>query len=134
MLPDGTLPNPSQLFPIEILHHLHKAFWDHDVKWVTRAIGDHELDLCFSLLQLRSGYHHFSSGISGLKHVTGRVHRDVQWYILGLIADTVCPEFVICICALLDLRYLSQCQATLPKLPMHTRDSLSPTSPTSYCW
>ena len=25
------------------------------------------------------------------------------------------------------------CQATLPGLPMHTRDSLSPTSPTSYC-
>ena len=25
------------------------------------------------------------------------------------------------------------CQATLPELPMRTRDSLSPTSPTSYC-
>jgi len=44
-LPDGTLPNPCQLFPIEILHHLHKAFWDHDVKWIIRSIGDHELDL-----------------------------------------------------------------------------------------
>ena len=33
-LPNGSLPNPSQLFPIEILHHLHKAFWDHDVKWI----------------------------------------------------------------------------------------------------
>ena len=26
-----------------------------------------------------------------------------------------------------------KCQATLPELPMRTRDSLSPTSPTSYC-
>ena len=25
------------------------------------------------------------------------------------------------------------CQPTLPELPMRTRDSLSPTSPTSYC-
>ena len=33
-LPDGTLPNPHQIFPIEILHHLHKAFWDHDIKWI----------------------------------------------------------------------------------------------------
>ena len=27
----------------------------------------------------------------------------------------------------------ARCQATLPELPMRTRDSLSPTSPTSYC-
>lgn len=107
-LPDGTLPNPSQLFPIEILHHLHKAFWDHDVKWIIRAIGDRELDFRFSLLQPRSGYRCFSSGISSLKQVTGREHRDVQRYILGLIADAVRPEFVVCIRTLLDLRYLSQ--------------------------
>ena len=55
-LPDGTLPNPHQIFPIEILHHLHKAFWDHDVKWIIRAAGDHELELRFSLLQPHSGY------------------------------------------------------------------------------
>jgi hypothetical protein len=107
-LPDGTLPNPSQMFPIEILHHLHKAFWDHDVKWIIRAIGDRELDTRFSLLQPRSGYRHFSSGISSLKQVTGREHRDIQRYILGLIAESVSPEFIVCIRTLLDLRYLSQ--------------------------
>ena len=107
-LPDGTLPNPSQVFPIKILHHLHKFFWDHDVKWIIRAIGDRELDIRFSLLQPRSGYRHFSSGISALKQVTGREHRDMQRYILGLIADSVRPEFVVCVRALLDLRYLSQ--------------------------
>ena len=107
-LPDGTLPNPSQIFPIEVLHHLHKAFWDHNVKWIIQAIGDRELDTRFSLLQPRSGYRHFSSGISALKQVTGREHRDIQRYILGLIADSVRPEFVVCIRALLDLRYLSQ--------------------------
>ncbi|KAF9643859.1 hypothetical protein BDM02DRAFT_3132132 [Thelephora ganbajun] len=77
-LPDGTLPNPSQLFPIEILHHLHKAFWDHDVKWIMQAIGDHELDLWFSLLQPQTSYCHFSSGISALKQVTGHEHWDIQ--------------------------------------------------------
>jgi hypothetical protein len=107
-LPDGTLPNPSQVFPVEILHHLHKSFWDHDVKWIIRAIGDRELDLRFSLLQPQNGYRHFASGISSLKQVTGREHRDIQRHILGLIADCVHPEFVVCIRALLDLRYLSQ--------------------------
>ena len=107
-LPDGTLPNPSQLFPIKILHYLHKAFWDHEVKWIIQAIGSCELDTRFSLLQPWSGYRHFSSGISTLKQVTGREHRDIQQYILGLIADSVHPEFIICIHALLNLKYLSQ--------------------------
>ena len=107
-LPNGTLPNPHQIFPIEILHHLHKSFWDHDVKWVIRAVGDHELDLRFSLIQPRGGYRQFPSGVSSLKQVTGREHRDVQRYILALIPDDVDPRFVLCIRALLDLRYLSQ--------------------------
>lgn len=107
-LPDGTIPNPSQFFPIEILHHLHKAFWDHDTKWIIQAIGDRELDRHFSLLQPRSGYRHFPSGISALKQVTGHEHWDIQRYILGLIADSVHLEFVVCIHALLDQQYLSQ--------------------------
>jgi hypothetical protein len=32
----------------------------------------------------------------------------MQRYILGLIADSVHPEFVVCVLALLNLRYLSQ--------------------------
>ena len=107
-LPDGTLPNPHQIFPIEILHHLHKSFWDHDAKWVIQAAGDHELDLRFILLQPRNGYRSFSSGISSLKQVTGREQRDIQRYILALIPDSVDARFILCIRALLDLRYLSQ--------------------------
>lgn len=107
-LPDKTLPNPHQIFPIEILHHLHKSFWDHDVKWVIRAVGDEELDLRFSLIQPRNGYRQFSSGISSLKQVTGREHRDIQRYLLALIPNDVDERFVLCVRALLDLRYLSQ--------------------------
>jgi len=107
-LPDGTLPNPHQIFPIETLHHLHKSFWDHDAKWIIRATGDCELDHRFALLQPRGGYRHFSSGISSLKQVTGREHRDIQRYILGLIPENVDPRFILCVRALLDLRYLSQ--------------------------
>jgi len=107
-LPDGTLPNPHQVFPIEILHHLHKSFWDHDVKWAIRAVGDRALDLHFSLVQPRNGYRQFSSGISSLKQVTGREHRDIQRYLLALIPDGIDDRFVLCIRALLDLRYVSQ--------------------------
>ena len=107
-LPDGTLPNPHQVFPIEVLHHLHKAFWDHDAKWALKAAGDEELDLRFSLIQPCNGYRHFSSGISSLKQVTGREHRDVQRYLLALLPESIDERFILCIRALLDLRYLAQ--------------------------
>ena len=32
-LPTGALVDPQHIFPIEILHHFHKRFWDHDMKW-----------------------------------------------------------------------------------------------------
>ncbi|KAF9781493.1 hypothetical protein BJ322DRAFT_1010696, partial [Thelephora terrestris] len=51
---------------------------------------------------------HFAAGISSLKQVTGHEHRDIQQYVLGLIADCAHSKFVICVHALLDLRYLSQ--------------------------
>ena len=107
-LPGRSPPDPHQIFPIEILHHLHKAFWDHDMKWVIRAVGDVELDLRYSLIQPRSGYRHFSSGVSSLKQVTGHEHRDIQRYLLTLIPDDVDERFMLCIRSLLDLRYLAQ--------------------------
>lgn len=107
-LPNGIPPSPHQLFPIEILHHFHKCFWDHDVKWCIRAVGEDEIDFRFALLQPRCGYRRFPAGISSLKQVTGREHRNIQRYILGMIAGAVPLEFIVCIRALLDIRYLAQ--------------------------
>ena len=99
---------PSQFLPPEPLHHWHKAFWDHDAKWCIRAIGDEEIDLRFSLLQPCVGFRHFKAGISLLKQVTGRDHRNVQRYIVPIIAGAVPKEFVLCIRALSDFQYLAQ--------------------------
>ena len=107
-LPDGTIAEPSQFLTPEPLHHWHKQFWDHDAKWCIRAVGSAEIDLRFSLLQPCIGFRHFKAGISSLKQVTGRDHRHVQRYIIPLIADAVPKEFVICIRALSDFRYLAQ--------------------------
>ena len=67
----GMPPNPHQIFPIEVLHHFHKCFWDHDVKWCIRAVGEDEINFRFALLQPRCGYRRFPAGISALKQVTG---------------------------------------------------------------
>jgi hypothetical protein len=100
--------DPSIFLTSEPLHHWHKQFWDHDVKWCVYMLGKAEIDFRFSVLQNRSGYRHFKDGISSLKQVTGREQRDIQRYIVVVIADAVPPRFLVAIRALLDFRYFAQ--------------------------
>ena len=120
-LPNSTIPEPSQFLTPEPLHHWHKQFWDHDAKWCIRGVGSTEIDLRFSLLQPCIGFRHFKASISSLKQVTGRDHRNVQWYIISIIADAVPKEFVLCIRALSDFRYLAQSRS----ISSHTLTEIS---------
>ena len=99
---------PSIFLHIETLHHFHRFAWDHDVKWCIEVVTPAELDFWFSLLQTPVGYCAFDDGISKLKQVTGCDHCAVQWYIVGVIAGVVPPQFLITIHALLDFHYLTQ--------------------------
>ena len=101
------IADPSRFLTPEPLHHWHKQFWDHDMKWSIRAIGPDELDFRFSTLQPIIGFRHFKDGVSTLKQVTGRTHRDIECYIVGVIAGKAPPSFVIAIRALMDFRYLA---------------------------
>ena len=107
-LPDGSVAEPSQFLTPEPLHHWHKQFWDHDAKWSICPVWNQEINLRFSLLQPSVGFQHFKAGISSLKQVTGQDHRDVQRYIVPIIADTVSKEFMLCIRSLTDFCYLVQ--------------------------
>ncbi|KAG1787146.1 uncharacterized protein HD556DRAFT_1449075 [Suillus plorans] len=103
--------DPSIFLTPEPLHHWHKEFYDHDLQWCLKVVGAQELDFRFSILQPITGYRHFAGGISKLKQVTGRVHCDIQRYIVGLISGVAPRCFVIAIHALMDVRYLAQCPA-----------------------
>jgi hypothetical protein len=105
---DWPLSDPSKFFMPEPLHHWHKMFWDHDARWCINAVGHDEIDFRFSILHPHTGYRQFPEGISKLKQVTGREHRDIQRYIIAVIADAVPPKFLIAIRALADFRYLAQ--------------------------
>ena len=105
---DWPLSDPSKFFTPEPLHHWHKMFWDHDARWCINAVGHDEIDFRFSILHPHTGYRQFPEGISKLKQVTGREHRDIQRYIIAVIADTVPPDFLIALRALADFRYLAQ--------------------------
>ena len=107
---DWPLAEPSLFLTPEPLHHWHRMFWDHDAKWCIQAVGGTEIDFRFSTLQPHVGFRHFAEGISSLKQVTGREHRDVQRYIVGVIAGAVPRGFLIAIRSAMDFRY--RCQAT----------------------
>ncbi|KAG2127300.1 uncharacterized protein EDB93DRAFT_1257059 [Suillus bovinus] len=87
----------------EALHHWHKQFFDHDLQWCIEVVGAQELDFWFLILQPTTGYCHYSGGITKLKQVTGRVHRDLQRYIVGLLIGAAPRRFVIVIHALMDV-------------------------------
>jgi len=105
---DYPLSDPSTFLTPEPLHHWHKAFWDHDAKWCINALSGAEIDFRFSILHPHTAFRQFKEGISSLKQVTGREHRDVQRYIVPVIAGAVSQDFLKAIRFLLDFRYLAQ--------------------------
>ncbi|KAG1844743.1 hypothetical protein C8R48DRAFT_617756 [Suillus tomentosus] len=105
---DWLLAEPSRFFTPESLHHIHKEFWDHDAQWIILAVGKSEIDFRFSIIQPTTGYRHFHTGISKLKQVTGRCHRDVQRSIIAVSADAAPPGVVVAVRALMHFRYLVQ--------------------------
>ncbi|KAG1841109.1 hypothetical protein DFJ58DRAFT_732561 [Suillus subalutaceus] len=104
---DWILAEPSHFFTPEDLHHIHKEFWDHDAQWLICAVGESEIDFRFSVLQPITGYQHFHGGISKLKQVTGRCHRDVQRYIIAVCVDAA-PGVLTAVRALMQFRYRVQ--------------------------
>ncbi|KAI5981166.1 hypothetical protein EDD15DRAFT_2204477 [Pisolithus albus] len=102
------LSDRSDFITPEVLHHFHRMFWDHDVKWCIAATGAVELDFRFSIIQTLVGYRAFNEGISKLKQVTGRDHRAIQRYIIATVAGSVPRKFLMAIRTLLDFRYLAQ--------------------------
>lgn len=105
---NAPLSCPSAFITPELLHHLHKEFWDHDVQWCLNIIGEAEVDFRFSVLQPTAGSRHFKGGISKLKQVTGRVHREVQRYLVAIIGITAPSEVIAAVRALMDFRYRVQ--------------------------
>ncbi|KAG2356903.1 hypothetical protein BDR07DRAFT_1380483 [Suillus spraguei] len=122
---DWPLTDPSCFLTPKTLHHWHCAFYDHDVQWCLKAVGAEKLDFCFSVLQPLTMFQHFKDGISNLKQVTGRAQRDLQHYIVALIADAAPPGIVMAVCALMDFRYLSQATVIDEEFHDHKQDIIA---------
>ncbi|KAF8122006.1 hypothetical protein EV363DRAFT_1405252 [Boletus edulis] len=118
---DWPLSCPSRFLTPEALHHWHRFFWDHELRWCIEALGAGELDFCFSVLPLVTGLRHFSHGVTKLKQVTGRTQRDAQRYIVVVLSGFPDTNVVAAIRALMDFRYLVQA----PVISSVTRDRIA---------
>lgn len=105
---DYVLSDPAVFLTPEPLHHWHKMFFDHDLKWCIHVVTPAEIDFRFSVLHPHVGMRHFKQGISKAMQVTGREHRDMQRYIIPVITGAVPRNFLIAVRSLLDFRYLAQ--------------------------
>jgi hypothetical protein len=122
---DWPLTDPSNFLTSEPLHHWHWQFWDHNAKWCINTVGDDEIDFQFSILQPHTGHQHFKEGITKLKQVTGRDQRNIQHYIISIIADAVPPQFVLALRSLMDFRYLAQSPLIDDNVCQHISNALT---------
>ena len=79
--------DPPYFLISEILHTCHKFFFNHLLKWCKEVVGNHLLDERYKNQHRRSGVRHFCSGISHIKQMTGRDHRDIQCILVPMIAE-----------------------------------------------
>jgi hypothetical protein len=121
-----TLPLTNVFISIapDILHQLLQGVFKNLVAWLLSIFGSPEINArCRSI----PPNHHisiFAKGISRLSHVTGKEHKNMSRFLLGLILDLpvpngqVSPRILAAARALLDFLYLAQ-------LPSHSSHTLA---------
>ncbi|KAF8438820.1 hypothetical protein L210DRAFT_853522, partial [Boletus edulis BED1] len=105
---DWPFVEPSRFFTPEGLYHWHGEFWSHDVQWCIRGLGDAEIDFRFSIILPITSLCRFPTGITTLKQACSRTKRDVQRFLVVVIAGTMSSDVVIATRALMEFRYMSQ--------------------------
>ncbi|KAH7909168.1 hypothetical protein BJ138DRAFT_1200335 [Hygrophoropsis aurantiaca] len=109
--------DPALFLVGEILHTLHKFFFDHPLKWCKDIVGNDELNARYKSHHKRIGTRHFASGVTHAKQMTGRDHRDIQRTIVPSIAGAAPPDVVLTIRHLVDFIYQAQA-------PVHTEATI----------
>ncbi|KZV63386.1 hypothetical protein PENSPDRAFT_590010 [Peniophora sp. CONT] len=79
--------DPCKFLMLDILHLVHKFFWDHIAKqWTIHLIGRKEFNRCLSSIQPRRGVRHWPHGMSSLKQITGAEYRELEHLIMCILA------------------------------------------------
>jgi hypothetical protein len=104
------LPNPIDYITPDPLHQWYRFMFDHILHWVSKLLGDEELNFRISIIQPQVGYRHFSAGCTNFKQVTGNEQQDIGRYLVALLNGhpKATPAIVTAIRSLTDFIYLGQ--------------------------
>ena len=103
---DWALCDMSTALTPEPLHHWLKFSWDHIRRWCISVLTGKEIDFRYSVLKHHSGYRPFDDGVTVLKQMTGRDHRDFLRYLVPVIAGAVGSDFLVAVRSIIDFQYL----------------------------
>lgn len=100
--------NPPDFLTPDPLHAWHIFFFDHVVKWIENIMGPEELDYRLKVLQPRVGTRSWPNGVTKLKQLTGREHRELEKVIIAVAGDALPPGVMCAVRALLDFIFQAQ--------------------------
>ncbi|KIO14511.1 hypothetical protein M404DRAFT_17424 [Pisolithus tinctorius Marx 270] len=115
---DWKFADPAHFLVGEILHTCHKFFFDHVLKWSKEAASDHLLDMRYKIQHKCVGVRHFASGISHVKQMMGRDHRDIKRTIVPMLDGAILPLFIYAVHSMVEFIYRAQ-------QPIHTDSSIA---------
>jgi hypothetical protein len=95
----------------DIMHELHKFWWDHPRKWLAYILGKMEFDNRYSRLTDFPGLQHFKRGVSHLKMTSMKEHKQMEKTVLAIIANSSNRRLVRACRGLMEFIYLAQLRA-----------------------
>jgi hypothetical protein len=117
---DWLFAEPFLFLTGEILHTIHKFFYDHVLEWCKAVAGAHTLNAQFMNLHQCVSFRHFASGVAHQPQASGRDHRDMERQIVPVLdgAGAVMDEFIHTIRLMVEFIYCAQD-------PVYTDSSIS---------
>ncbi|KAG2359015.1 hypothetical protein BDR07DRAFT_1452500 [Suillus spraguei] len=89
---------PSHFLTPDALHQWRKFFFDHPITWSINIMGGAELDcVC-----------HWANGVSTLKQLSGRDHRDLGKLLPAVIVSAVPNDVACALCAITEFIFQAQ--------------------------
>ena len=107
---DWMFAEPSLFLTGEILHTLHKFFYDHVLEWCKVVAGSHTLDTRFMNLHQRVSFRHFATGVAHRPQASGRDHRDMERQLVPVLdgAGAVTDDFIRTVQSMVEFIYRAQ--------------------------
>ena len=113
---------PFLFLTCEVLHTLHKFFYNHIVEWCKFVTGSHTLDICFMNLHQCISFCHFVSSVSHQPQMSGREQRDMESKLVLILdgAGTASDDFIYAIRAMLEFICIPHAGSRVYQLIYHS--------------